>query len=157
MAELGHPFTEVGIAGYPESHPLISAEHLREALLAKIPHATYIVTQMCFDPQAIVDWVRATRSDGVDLPVRIGVPGAVDVSHLVRVAGRIGVGGSVRFLTKNRGLLRVLRPGGYRPDRLIRRLAELALDVGLEGLHVYTFNQVASTVAWHRGARAKLG
>jgi methylenetetrahydrofolate reductase (NADPH) len=74
------------------------------------------------------------------------------------VAGRIGVGDSVRFLTKNRGLLRVLRrPGGYRPDRLIRRLAELALDVGVEGLHVFTFNQVASTVAWHRRALAKLG
>lgn len=157
MAELGHPFTEVGIAGYPEGHPLISEEHLREALLAKVPHATYIVTQMCFNPQATVDWVRAIRSAGVDLPVRIGVPGAVDVSHLVRVARRIGVGDSVRFLTKNRGLLRILRPGGYRPDRLIRRLAELALDVGVEGLHVFSFNQVASTMAWHRRALAKLG
>jgi methylenetetrahydrofolate reductase (NADPH) len=157
MAELGHPFTEVGIAGYPEDHPLISADDLREALLAKAPHATYLVTQMCFSPEATVDWIRAVRSEGVDLPVRIGVPGAVDVARLVRVAGRIGVGDSVRFLTKNRGLLRVLRPGGYRPDRLIRRLAELALDVGVEGLHVFTFNQVASTVAWHRKALAKLG
>jgi len=156
MAELGHPFTEVGIAGYPEGHPLISEEHLREALLAKVPHATYIVTQMCFNPHATMDWVRAIRSAGVDLPVRIGVPGAVDVSHLVGVARRIGVGDSVRFLTKNRGLLRILRPGGYRPDRLIRRLAELALDVGVEGLHVFSFNQVASTVAWHRRALAKL-
>jgi methylenetetrahydrofolate reductase (NADPH) len=157
MAELGHPFTEVGIAGYPEGHPLISDEHLREGLLAKVPHATYIVTQMCFNPQATVDWVRAVRSEGVDLPVRIGVPGAVDVAHLVKVAGRIGVGDSVRFLTKNRGLLRVLRPGGYRPESLIRRLAELAVDVGVEGLHVFTFNQVASTVAWHRRMLAKLG
>jgi len=157
MAELGHPFTEVGIAGYPEGHPLISAGHLREALIAKVPHATYIVTQMCFNPHATVDWVRAIRSEGVDLPVRIGVPGAVDVAHLVRVAGQIGVGDSVRFLNVNRGLVRVLRPGGYRPDRLIRRLAELAQDVGVEGLHVYTFNQVATTVAWHRRALAKLG
>lgn len=157
MAELGHPFTEVGIAGYPEGHPLISAEVLREALLAKISHATYIVTQMCFNPQATMDWVRAIRSEGVDLPVRIGVPGAGDVAHLVRVAGRIGVGESVRFLTKNRGLLRVLRPGGYRPDRLVAGLAESAGDVGLAGLHVFTFNQVASTMEWLRRMLANLG
>jgi methylenetetrahydrofolate reductase (NADPH) len=67
------------------------------------------------------------------------------------------VGDSARFLTKNRGLLRILRPGGYRPDRLIRRLAEVALDVGVDGLHVFTFNQVASTVAWHRKTLARLG
>jgi methylenetetrahydrofolate reductase (NADPH) len=157
MAELGHPFSEVGIAGYPEGHPLISAEHLRVALLAKVPHASYIVTQMCFDPHATVEWIRAIHSEGVDLPVRIGVPGAVDIAHLAKVAGWIGVGDSVRFLTKNRGLVRVLRPGGYRPDRLIRRLAELSLDVRVEGLHVFTFNQVASTVAWHRRALANLG
>jgi len=156
LAELGHPFTEVGIAGYPEGHPLISDEHLRKALLAKVPHATYIVTQMCFNPQATVDWIRALRAEGVDLPVRIGVPGAVDVSRLVRVAGRIGVGDSLRFLTKNRGLWRVLRPGGYRPDRLIRGLSALALDAGVEGLHVFTFNQIASSVVWHREALARL-
>lgn len=156
MAEMGHPFLEVGIAGYPEGHPIIPYEHLREALLAKASHATYIVTQMSFHPQTIVDWVRSIRSDGIDLPVRVGLPGAVDLAHLVRVAGRIGVGDSVRFLTKNRSLLRILRPGGYRPGRLVTGLAGAA-DVTVAGLHVFTFNQVASTVAWHRKMLARVG
>src|SRR3712207_7862745 len=50
MAEIGHDFEEVGISGYPESHPLISDETTIQAMYDKVPYATYIVSQICFDP-----------------------------------------------------------------------------------------------------------
>lgn len=153
LSEIGHPFLEVGIAGYPEGHPAIPDEALREALLRKQAHATYLVTQMCFKSRAIVDWVASIRGDGVTLPVKVGVPGVIDPLKLFGIAARIGVGDSRRYLAKNRRVLgRLLRPGSYRPDRLIGQLAAQGDDEWLAGLHLYTFNQVEATVAWYRRA-----
>jgi methylenetetrahydrofolate reductase (NADPH) len=157
MAGLGHPFLEVGIAGYPEGHPAIPAETLQRVLLDKQPHATYLVTQMCFDPEAIARWAGEMRSAGVHLPIRVGVPGAVDATRLLSIGGRIGVGESMRYLSKNRGIVRLVRPGRYHPDRLITRLAGIADGLGLEGIHLFTFNQVEATVEWHRRAAETAG
>lgn len=156
MADLGHPFLEVGITGYPEGHPAIPVDRLQQAMLDKQAHATHIVTQMCFSPEAIVEWIRNTRADGVELPVRVGVPGAIDMSRLLTIGARIGVGDSMRFLAKNRrAMIRMLRPGRYRPDRLVNSLARMGEGLGLCGLHLFTFNQVDPTVAWLRKAIAR--
>src|ERR1700690_2312989 len=39
LAELGHPFTEVGIPGYPEGHPTIPDDRLLAGLAEKQPFA----------------------------------------------------------------------------------------------------------------------
>jgi len=156
MADLGHPFLEVGITGYPEGHPVIPGDLLRQALVAKQTHATQIVTQMCFNPRAILEWVTMIRSDGVELPVKVGVPGAIDSARLLNIAARIGVGDSMRYLAKNRrAVLRMIRPGRYNPDRLVRTLGRLGEGLGLSGLHLFTFNQVDPTVAWLQRAVAR--
>lgn len=158
MADVGHPFLEVGVAGYPEGHPHISGQVLLDALLAKQAHATYIVTQMCFHPESITGWAGEMRAAGIHLPIRVGVPGAVDAAHLVTMAARIGVGESMRYLAKDRGgILRLVRPGRYHPDREIRKIAQLDGDLGLEGIHLFTFNQVEATVEWHRRMLEQVG
>ena len=43
----------IGVAGYPEGHPLISDDELERALRAKSRLADYVVTQMCFDAQTL--------------------------------------------------------------------------------------------------------
>ncbi len=149
MNDIGHPFEEIGIAGYPEGHPVISDERLRQALGAKAELATYVVTQMCFSAGPIVEWARATSRDGVLLPIRVGVPGAVDAIRLLSVSRAIGVGESLRFLSKNRGLLRVLRPR-FSATRLISDLAREGEGLGFDGLHLFTFNQVAALLSVSR-------
>ena len=142
----------IGVAGYPEGHPLVSDDDLDAALLAKQPVSSYLVTQMCFDAGAVRRWVGRARDRGVSLPVHAGVAGAVDRLKLLKVAGRIGVGGSVRFLRKHRGGTRLLRSGGCGPDQL---LEELTSDVdepdhALAGLHVYTLGDLAATERWRQ-------
>ena len=44
----------VGIAGYPEGHPLIDSATLTEVLEDKSRVADYITTQLCFDPDAVL-------------------------------------------------------------------------------------------------------
>lgn len=151
MAELGHHFTELGVTGYPEGHPLIGDEALMEALLAKRPYAHYVATQMCFDVDAIRNWLRTIRNAGVSVPVVIGIPGVTDPTKLMGIAARIGVGTSIRYLAKNRRVVaRLLRPGRYRPDSLVRKLGDLAGndEFGVRGLHVFTFNQIEPTRDW---------
>jgi methylenetetrahydrofolate reductase (NADPH) len=153
MAEIGHDFQEIGITGYPESHPVISDEVTIEAMYDKAPHATYIVSQICFDPKVTADWVRRVRRRGVELPIYVGMPGAVSRQKLMRISRSIGVGESARFLKKQRSqLLRLFLPGGYSPDRLIRGLAPVLADPQnkVRGFHIYTFNEVEKTEAWRR-------
>ena len=153
MGELRHPFAEIGISGYPESHHFISDETTIEAMFAKEPLATYIVSQICFDADVIATWVRRVRERGTLLPIWIGVPGAVETRKLMRTSLRIGLGESVRFLRAQRGLLRrFLRPRHYEPTDLLRALAPTFADprARLGGIHVYTFNELEKTETWRR-------
>ncbi len=153
MADMGHDFKHVGIAGYPEGHPFIDDDTLRRALRDKLPFATYIVSQMCFDPRAIVDWVVGIRRRGIRLPVIVGVPGVVDKKRLFQVSRKIGVGDSARFLKKHTSLMvSLFKAGSYSPDDLVWELAPYVGDQGYNiiGFHVYTFNQIESTEKWRR-------
>ena len=153
MAEIGHDFDAIGITGYPESHPVISDEVTIEAMYDKAPHATYIVSQICFDPEVTADWIRRVRRRGVELPIYIGMPGSVSRQKLMRISGSIGLGESARFLKKQSNwLLRLFLPGGYSPDRLIRSLTPSLADPQNKvlGFHIYTFNEVEKTEAWRR-------
>ena len=153
MADSGHDFEHVGIGGYPEAHPNIDDETLRQTLLDKRPFATYVVSQMCFDPDAILNWVADIRRRGIGLPVYIGLPGVVERKKLLQISLKIGVGDSARFLTKYTQVLTwFLKPGGYSPDELVKNLAPFVedQDYNLAGFHIYTFNQVESTEEWRR-------
>ncbi len=68
---------------------------------------------------------------------------------LISISARIGVGDSVRFLSRHMGLV---RRSTYSPDKLIMGLAEVIADPSakIEALHFYTFNQVESTEAWRK-------
>ena len=140
----------VGIAGYPEGHPLVSQPDLERALVDKQSMAGYLVTQMCFDAAAVLRWVQRVRRLGVRSPVYVGVAGPVDRLRLMRVGARIGVGTSLRLLRKQHAGTTLLRKGGYRPDDLLGDLAASAGHLGdaLVGVHVYTLGNVAATEQW---------
>ncbi|MFF4803619.1 5,10-methylenetetrahydrofolate reductase [Streptomyces sp. NPDC001351] len=160
LTELGEPFAHVGITGYPESHPLIHDDLTIQAMWDKRAHATYIVSNLCFDPRVLGEWIARIRRRDVTLPVYVGVAGPVQRTKLLAMATKIGVGESTRFLTKHASwFLRFAAPGGYSPDRLLQR-SEAALtapSAGVAGLHVFTFNQIAETEAWRRAVLERLG
>ena len=168
MAQLGHRPARIGVPSYPEGHPAIDEATLWSALQAKQRYADYTVTQLCFDADAVCRFVVAARQRGITLPIVAGVPGVVDAGTLLRVSVRIGVGDSVRFLRGQRlpamtatavtaAAASLLRPGGYRPAALVRKLGGHVRDgrCDLAGLHFYTFNQVGSTVRWLRSVHRR--
>ena len=155
----GHLFRRVGIGGYPEGHGHISAELIERALERKAPHATHVITQLCFSAATTSAWARQVSARGVDLPIRIGLPGAVTRQKLVRISAGLGLGQSARFLSKQHSMFwRFFLPHGYRPDRLVERLAPALERPGsnLQGFHLFTFNEVARTEAWRQSWLARL-
>jgi methylenetetrahydrofolate reductase (NADH) len=151
-----HPLRprDIGIAGYPEGHPLIDSGSLADALERKSALATYITTQLCFQAEAVLGWVRQTRERGVRLPVLVGVPGVVDRRRLLEISMRIGVGPSLAFLRKQRRLRNLLGHSTVTPDELYEDLAPWLDDreLNIAGFHYYTFNQLLDTWRWANDA-----
>jgi methylenetetrahydrofolate reductase (NADPH) len=146
----------IGIAAYPEGHPLIDEQTLWSALERKAASADYMTTQMCFDPEGLLRWLRAVHEQGIRLPVMIGLPGVVDRRRLLAVSIRIGVGPSLAFLRKQRGVHELLSRSSP-ADRLLAALAPSLRqpDVSVGGFHYFTFNQLLDTWAWERKNEAR--
>jgi methylenetetrahydrofolate reductase (NADPH) len=142
----------LGIAGYPEGHPLIDSTTLADALEEKSVQADYVTTQLCFDPDALVRWVRETREAGIELPVILGLPGIVDRKKLLEISMRVGVGASLSFLRKQGGVRNLLRLSGTSADRLYDALAPCVgnHDLNVEGFHWFTFNRLVETWTWRQ-------
>lgn len=129
-----------GVAGYPEGHPSVAALDLIDALQEKQHLATSVVTQMCFSAAKILDFAALLRREGVDLPVWAGVAGSVPRTKLVNLATQIGVGNSLKFLSRKGPLARKLLSGDrYSPNSLV---TELQSQPGLAGIHLYSFNNL---------------
>jgi methylenetetrahydrofolate reductase (NADPH) len=154
MADIGHPLSEIGIPAYPQGHAFIADGTLLEALHAKASYASYMTTQLCFDPAAIGSWLAARRAERIALPVHIGLPGVAEPQRLLAISARIGVADTHRFLVKNtRFIARLIRSGGfYRPDGLLEGIAGTIADpaAGVADLHLYTFNAVDLTERWRK-------
>jgi methylenetetrahydrofolate reductase (NADPH) len=87
------------------------------------------------------------------------MPGPVDRTKLLAMATKIGVGESTRFLVKHKGTLaRLAAPGGFTGQRFLEQCATTASRPGarVEGLHLFTFNQIAETEAWRQELLASL-
>jgi methylenetetrahydrofolate reductase (NADPH) len=150
----------VSIAGYPEGHPDIPDEVLWTALRGKAAALRRqglegsIITQFAFDEEPVLDWVARVRTEGIDLPIRIGVPGPAGVRRLIAFATRFGVGANA-MIVKKYGFSLANLMGSAGPEKLIRAL-DAGYDPAVHGelhLHFYTFGGLTKTSEWLRDFR----
>ncbi|MCI4012426.1 methylenetetrahydrofolate reductase [Brevibacterium sp. ZH18] len=160
LASMAAPIKHLGVSAYPETHPLIADDITVQAMWDKRDYATHLVSNLCFDPGIIAAWLARVRARGIELPLILGIAGKVELAKLARIATKIGVGESTRFLRKNTSTFtRMARPGGYNPRKFLDRLAPVFDDptMGVAGLHIYTFNQIKDTESWRRKQLTQLG
>jgi len=145
----------IGVAGYPDGHAIIEAGeldsqlHAKQAVLVEAGVGGWVSTQMCFDEDKIRSWIESQRAAGLTLPIRLGIPGVVDRTRLMKTGTRLGIGASMRYLAKNRStVMRLMAPGGFDPTDMVIAFADDAQRLGIEALHSFTFNAVADTRAW---------
>ena len=150
-----HGLQRIGVTAYPDGHSLIPSDvvhdalHQKQALLAEAGVQGFASTQMHFDTKQWIQWARDERAAGFTLPLHIGTPGAIDRMKLISLSTKLDIGSSVRFVKKNSGAIgRLLRPGGYDPVKFLTPLAKVADELNLEGVHLFTFNNVDATAKW---------
>jgi methylenetetrahydrofolate reductase (NADPH) len=140
-------------------HPKIGDAALSEALRGKQPYAAYMVSQLCFNPEVLVSWLRRVRGRGITLPLHVGLAAPLQVSKLLTLGPQVGVGASVRYLAKQHGFIgNVLKGGVYQPESLLLKMGRALTEpeLGIDGLHVFSFNQVEATVQWQQRIASRL-
>jgi len=141
----------ISIAGYPEGHPRIGDDELNRALADKIAAAqtigltVEIITQLCFDAGAILDFIGRLRAFGFDHRLRVGLAGPTSLTSLMRYASRCGVRTSAQGLARRSGLVRQMFAQAT-PDDLVRALAEAA--PANVTLHFFSFGGIPATGRW---------
>lgn len=149
-----HGVREVGIAGYPDGHPDIDDARLWEALTDKAAAVSergmsgVILTQFGFDAASVERWIRQVRERGIELPIRVGVPGPAGVKRLLGYARRFGIASSAGIVEKyGFSLANLLGTAG--PDRFVVDLASrLDSTAGDVALHLYTFGGLRASAEW---------
>jgi methylenetetrahydrofolate reductase (NADPH) len=150
-----HGIAIAGIGGHPEGHPNVSKDDLwvwmerKIAALRERGIVPLVVTQFAFDDDAIVEWVGEMRRRGIDVPVRLGVPGPAGIKRLLGFAARCGVGASASVMKKY-GVSVTNLLGRAGPDKLVDSL-DRKLNDGEHGrvrLHLYPFGALTASAEW---------
>jgi methylenetetrahydrofolate reductase (NADPH) len=147
-----HGVVNIGVAGYPEGHPVLTTEQLdaalaeKQALALRAGLSMWIVTQFCFEADPVLCW--AARHKSQAMPVRAGLAGPASVTRLLRFAVLCGVGNSVRALRARPGAVtRLMTEAG--PQTLLRELAQQPAPP-IAGIHLYCFGGLQHTARWLR-------
>ncbi len=157
-----HGIINIGVAGYPEGNRLIGPTALNQALAEKADLAAacgwrlYVVTQLSFDPAAVIAWIERTAKDGLSLPVLIGLPGLGSLRDLIGYSRRCGVGASMRALVEKSSSLPHLTALSTTGDLILeyaRRIAERP-DLPILGARFYAFAGLEEAVTWIERLRA---
>jgi methylenetetrahydrofolate reductase (NADH) len=148
----------VSMGGHPSGDPNIPADVLipslqkKAAALARLGIPGTIITQVDFDIDRVLEWIAEVREAGVDVPIRVGVPGPASVKLLLGFASRLGISTSTT-IAKKYGLSVTNLLGKAGPENFIRDL-QSGLDPAKHGvvkLHFYTFGGFKTTAEWIAG------
>jgi len=150
----------VGLAGHPEGNPDIVRRHGEAMLLRALRDkqdcasehglSAHIATQFLFEARPVADWARSLRAAGIDLPIRVGVPGPATIRTLAKYALMCGVGNSARFIRRQAlnvtKLLTISTPDDFIAD--LARLSSDEPDLRIEAPHIYPFGGFDRLFEW---------
>lgn len=145
IASNGLPLRRIGVSGYPEGFPNMNDEQLlrglesRNKLAENLNAQLYVVNQICFDAEKLVEYARMIQRT-LNVPVVVGLPIPEEPHKLYEsVQNLVGVGNSKDLL---------LQSGSFDPIDLIGELTNSYHSNLFSGFHVYTFNNVRRTENW---------
>ena len=148
--------TEIGVAGHPEGSPdfsearALDALQLKKAFGERTNASLRIVTQFGFDPQGAIDWAEGLQSQGIDLPIHLGVAGPAKLPTLIKYAAMCGVGNSIDFLKKRAGSLTSLVTGPSPDDVVVPIETHVGAHANalITQLHVFPFVGIKKAAHW---------
>jgi methylenetetrahydrofolate reductase (NADPH) len=153
-------FERLHVAGHPEGNKdidpdgsdrmVMEAARWKTAFAERTDAKMAMVTQFCFEPQPVIDWVNRLQKEGITLPVHIGVAGPAKLQTLIKFAIACGVGPSLRVLQKRAmDVTKLLLP--YEPTEFVQALAAHKAanpDFGIESVHFFPLGGIKTNADW---------
>jgi len=161
-------FTRLHVAGHPEGNRdidldgsdrvVMEALRWKQAFSARTDARMALATQFCFEAAPVIDWVNRLQTEGIDLPVHIGIAGPAKLQTLIKFAIACGVGPSLRVLQKRAmDVTKLLLP--YEPTEVLTDLARHRAahpGFGIAQVHFFPLGGITPTATWanEQGGRA---
>ena len=142
-------FKRLHVAGHPEGNRDIdpnggdanvaAALRWKNDFKARTDADMAIVTQFAFEAGPIIDWANAVQTEGIDLPIHIGIAGPAKLQTLIKFAIACGVGPSLKVLQKRAmDVTKLVLP--YEPTDVVSGLAaHKAANPNFAITHVHFF------------------
>jgi methylenetetrahydrofolate reductase (NADPH) len=137
-------FFSIGVAGFPEGHPLAADRDFDAQILKKKIDAggEFVMTQLFFDNELYFDYVRRLRALGVTARV---IPGILPITNYENAANFCkGCGASIPKKVHD-----LFAPIAGDPEKTFAVGTQFAIDQchellagGAPGLHLYTLNKI---------------
>lgn len=143
-------YFDISVAGFPQYQSLpkeqrdLEMKYLKEKVDAGVD---FIFTQMFYDVDMFIDWVREVRAAGITIPIVPGVAPIQTWRGFQRAT-------SLAEITVPRSFLDVLEPISNNDEEVravgIKLVADMCRrilkeDIGIRGLHFYTMNLEKAT------------
>ncbi|MGH1329586.1 MAG: methylenetetrahydrofolate reductase [Paracoccaceae bacterium] len=153
-------FTRLHVAGHPEGNrdidpdgsdrAVMEALHIKQALSNRTDAQMAIATQFCFEAAPVITWAERLQSEGITLPIHLGIAGPAKLQTLIRFAIACGVGPSLSVLQKRAmDVTKLVLP--YTPDALLADLAahKAALPTSnIAQLHLFPLGGIETAATW---------
>ncbi|WP_368343933.1 methylenetetrahydrofolate reductase [Pelagovum sp. HNIBRBA483] len=153
-------FKRLHVAGHPEGNKdidpdgsdknVIDALRWKQRFSETTDAEMALATQFCFDAGPVIAWADRLKSEGIDLPIHIGVAGPAKLQTLIKFAIACGVGPSLKVLQKRAmDVSKLLLP--YEPDEFIGQLAAHAAktpDFNIQKVHFFPLGGIKTNANW---------
>jgi methylenetetrahydrofolate reductase (NADPH) len=153
-------FKHLHFAGHPESNrdidpdgsDRIALQSLRwkQAFSERTDASVAITTQFCFEAAPVIAWADRLATEGIQLPIHIGLAGPAKLHTLIKYSLSCGVGPSMRVLQRRaKDVTKLLLP--YEPTDLLTELAahkERHPDFGIEQAHFFPLGGIQASANW---------
>ena len=157
-------FKHLHFAGHPEGNKDIdydgSSKNVDEALSwkQKFKERTDInlalTTQFCFEADPVIDWADSLKSNGISIPIHIGVAGPAKLQTLIKFSIACGVGPSLRVLQKRaKDVKKLLLP--FEPNDFLETLAEHKKEnpsFNITNVHFFPLGGINVNASWVKNA-----
>lgn len=153
-------FDRLHVAGHPEGNKdidpdggdatVMEALRWKQKFSERTDAKMALATQFCFEAKPIIAWADRLRSEGIDLPIHIGIAGPAKLQTLIKFAVACGVGPSLRVLQKRAmDVTKLLLP--YEPTDVIAELAAHKAahpDFNIEHVHFFPLGGIKTNAGW---------
>jgi len=145
-----HNHFSIGCATYPEGHPESTngvADDIRYLKLKQDLGADYAITQYFFDNDAFFRFMEQATAAGITMPIIPGIMPITNFDQIERFSAMCGTTIPDWLKTKMNPLREDLQAVQALGIELATRQCQQLLDAGVPGLHFYTLNKSAATIA----------